>query len=300
MTKNERPLKNKPTKEPRKGRPKKKRSKKSKSTLHRHYLYSAAVQSVDADLAFFRRIYKKRNGETFRRLREDFCGTAVLACDWVRRDLRNEAWGIDLDQPTLDWGVKHYGPRLGKSSKRLHLQCRDVLQVTRPKVDLVAALNFSYSVFHTRDMLSRYFRQVCKSLAHGGVFVLDAWGGSETMCEDLENRSVEAEEAFDGKKIPSFTYVWEQSRFNPIDHRIVCHIHFKLRDGTRMKKAFTYDWRLWTLPEMRELLLDAGFVSADVYVEGWDDEEDESDGIFRKRKYFENQEGWVAYVVAHA
>jgi len=80
----------------------------------------------------------------------------------------------------------------------------------------------------------------------------------------------------------------------------VCHINFKLRDGTRMKKAFTYDWRLWTLPEMRELLLDAGFLSADVYVEGWDDEEDESDGIFRKRKYFENQEGWVAYVVAHA
>ena len=71
MTKNERPLKNKPRKEPKKDGPRKKRSKKSKSTLHRHYLYSAAVQSVDADLAFFRRMYKKRNGETFRRLRED-------------------------------------------------------------------------------------------------------------------------------------------------------------------------------------------------------------------------------------
>ncbi len=50
---------------------------------------------------------------------------------------------------------------------------------------------------------------------------------------------------------------------------------------------------------MRELLLEAGFVSTDVYVEGWDDDDDESDGVFRKRSYFENQEGWVAYVVAH-
>ena len=31
--------------------------------------------------------------------------------------------------------------------------------------------------------------------------------------------------------------------------------------------------------------------------EGWDEEEDDSDGVFRKRKRFENQNGWVAYVV---
>jgi hypothetical protein len=32
-------------------------------------------------------------------------------------------------------------------------------------------------------------------------------------------------------------------------------------------------------------------------VEGWDDEADEADGIFRRKTYFENQAGWVAYVV---
>ncbi len=278
----------------------KRKKKRRKPPLDRHYLYSSAVQSVDSDLGFFRRVYKKKNGANFRRLREDFCGTALLACDWVRRGAENEAWGIDLDGPTLEWGLQHYGPRLGQGIKRLHLRRRDVLQVTAPKVDLVAALNFSYSVFHTREKLGKYFRQVRKSLDRGGVFILDAWGGSEAMCEDVERRRVDPEEASDGRKIPSFTYIWDQARFNPIDHRIVCHIHFKLRDGTRLKRAFTYDWRLWTLPEMRELLLEAGFGSVDMYVEGWDDEEDESDGIFRKRSYFENQEGWVAYVVAHA
>jgi SAM-dependent methyltransferase len=277
----------------------KKKTKKRGAPLHRHYLYSASVQSVDADLKFFRRIYKKRNGGPFRRLREDFCGTAALACDWVRRSADNEAWGVDLHRETLDWGLEHHGPRLGKKIDRLHLLCRDVTEVTEPKVDVVAALNFSYSVFKTRDRLGGYFSQVRRSLDNGGVFILDAWGGTQTMCEDLDEREVETERAFDGTKVPAFTYIWEQERFNPIDHHILCHIHFRMRNGKKIRRAFSYDWRLWTLPEMRELLQDAGFDSTEVYVEGWDEDEDEADGVFRRRSYFDNQEGWVAYVVGY-
>ena len=55
---------------------------------------------------------------------------------------------------------------------------------------------------------------------------------------------------------------------------------------------------MWTLPEMRELLLEAGFETVDFYVEGWDDETDEPDGIFRKRKRVDNEGSWIAYVVA--
>jgi len=281
-------------------KPKHKRRKKRSAPLHRHYLYSAAVQSVEADLKFFRRVYKRNHGKLFRRFREDFCGTAVLACDWVRRGAKHEAWGIDLDRKTLDWGRKRYVPRLGEGASRLHLLCEDVCQVTEPKVDLIAALNFSYSVFKTREGLVGYFRQVRRSLAEGGVFVLDAWGGTEAMCEEVDKRKIEAETAFDGTKVPAFTYVWEQARFNPIDHEILCHIHFRLPDGTKLKRAFSYDWRLWTLPEMCELLAEAGFDSSEVYTEGWDDDEDEADGVFRRRTYFENQEGWVAYVVGYA
>ena len=42
---------------------------------------------------------------------------------------------------------------------------------------------------------------------------------------------------------------------------------------------------------------EAGFSKAEVYMEGWDDDEDEADGIFRRRTYFENMAGWVGYVV---
>ena len=82
-----------------------------------------------------------------------------------------------------------------------------------------------------------------------------------------------------------------------VNHHILCHIHFKFPDKSKMKRAFTYDWRLWTLPELQELMLEAGFARADVYLEGWDDEEDEADGIFRRRKHFDNMAGWVGYVV---
>ena len=97
-----------------------------------------------------------------------------------------------------------------------------------------------------------------------------------------------------------FTYVWEQKRFNVIDHRLLCHIHFRFRDGTQMKRAFTYDWRLWTMPEVREVLTEAGFARSLVYIEGWDEKNNVSDDVFRLRTRFPNQDGWLSIVVGIA
>jgi hypothetical protein len=100
----------------------------------------------------------------------------------------------------------------------------------------------------------------------------------------------------DGTSLPAFRYIWEQASFSAIDHRIVCHIHFEV--GTRrLRRAFSYHWRLWTLPELCELLEEAGFRESRVYVEGWDDEDDEPDGVFRLRKRLDNEGGWISYVV---
>ena len=132
-----------------------------------------------------------------------------------------------------------------------------------------------------------YMRRCHDALVDDGVLFMDMFGGPESFEETKEKT-----------KHDGFTYIWEQARFNPIDHDFQCRIHFKLKDGTKMRRAFTYDWRMWMLPELHELLLEAGFTRSEVYVEGWDDEEDDTDGIFRRRKRFENQSGWVAYVVA--
>jgi len=268
--------------------------------LDKFVLYSAAVQSTDVDLDFFERVYRKLRGERFRTLREDFCGTAALACEWVRRKRHNRAWGVDLDETTLEWGRRTYVSRLGTAASRLTLLRGDVLEIQTPRVDVVCALNFSYCVFKRRNELRSYLEATRRRLRPGGLLFLDAYGGTGAICPDTERRRIAPCAAFDGTRVPGFVYVWEQVSFNPVDHATVCHIHFRVRQNGRvqeMRRAFTYDWRLWTLPELREILLEAGFRDVLVYVEGWDDEANESDGVYRLRRQFENQIGWVAYVV---
>ncbi|REJ77164.1 MAG: class I SAM-dependent methyltransferase [Acidobacteria bacterium] len=266
--------------------------------LPAHALYEAAVQNVEADADFIERVYRKARGKAPRRLREDFCGTASLAAHWVTRHRDNRAWGVDLDQPTLDWGQRHRVDPVGRRARHVHLLRGDVLDPHRPRVDVQVAFNFSYFVFHDREALGRYFRSVHASLRRQGVFFLDLFGGTESLTDLEEVTEVEAQRDPAGWELPAFDYVWEQSDFNPIDHRIRCHIHFRFGKGRERRRAFTYDWRFWMLPELRELLANAGFAKTQVYVEGWDDDEECGDGVFRKRKRFDNEGGWLAYIAA--
>jgi len=262
----------------------------------RHLLYVPAVQDYDHDLDALVEIYRRRNGRAPRTLREDFCGTAALACEWVRRGARHRAWGVDLHAATLAWARRRRMPALGAAARRLTLIHGDARRVSRP-VDLVLALNYSYWVFRQREELREYFSAARRSLARGGLLCLDAFGGTDAAQALVETRQVPAARGPAGERVPPFRYIWEQEAFNPVDHRLLCHIHFRLRDGREMRRAFTYDWRMWTLPEIRELLAEAGFRDSIVYVQDWDDEAGEPLGTYRARRRFENQLGWLAYVI---
>jgi hypothetical protein len=74
-------------------------------------------------------------------------------------------------------------------------------------------------------------------------------------------------------------------------------IHFDFRDGSRLERAFTYDWRLWTIPELRELLAEAGFREVQVW---WEtvDEDGDGTGDYEQVEHAENQEAWLVYLVA--
>jgi SAM-dependent methyltransferase len=261
-----------------------------------HYLYEASVQGVGTDLDFAARIFKNKNGRKPNDLREDFCGTAALACEWVVRSPKHRAWGVDIDQPTLDWGLQHNVPNIGENAERLTLLCADVLNAETPPVDLVMALNFSYCVFKTRDLLRTYFKQARRALKKDGLFIMDIYGGTEAISAKLEPRKVDAFTSVDGTRVPSFQYIWDQAEYNVIDHHVVNYIHFKIPGIGKIEKAFTYDWRLWTLPELQELLIEAGFKSAEIYLHDWT-KDGESDDIYRRRTRYENSLGWVAYVV---
>src|SRR5688572_30247201 len=82
-------------------------------TADKHELYQLSVQDPEIEIAFISRVYKKTFGKLPLRLREDFCGTALFAAEWVRGNDSRTAIGIDLDQPTLDWGIEHNLASLG-------------------------------------------------------------------------------------------------------------------------------------------------------------------------------------------
>ena len=65
-----------------------------------------------------------------------------------------------------------------------------------------------------------------------------------------------------------------------------------------MEDAFAYRWRLWTLPEIRELLWEAGFSSVEVYWEGTDEESNEGNGNYEPSEVGDADPGWVCYIVA--
>jgi len=263
-----------------------------------HWLYEASVQNVDTDLDIAKRIYARHWKRPPLTIREDFCGTGKLACRWVERKKTHQAWGIDLHQPTLDWGVKYNLSLLTEPEKqRVHLVCGDVLDAQTPPVDMAFALNFSFCVFKTRDLLLNYFKQAAKALNTEGLFVVDIYGGTESvMAKSDKTRKIPGFTTPEGLKISDFDYIWEQAEYNPINHHTTCHIHFKVPGYGSFNKAFTYDWRLWTLPEIQEILIEAGFSKAEVYLHDFDDA-GESDETFRRRKTYENVQGWVAYVI---
>lgn len=74
-----------------------------------------------------------------------------------------------------------------------------------------------------------------------------------------------------------------------------CAIHFHFPDGTRMRNAFRYTWRLWTLPEIRELLTEAGFRNVTVYWEG-DDNKGSGNGVFTPSEQGEACPAFICYI----
>ncbi|MCG6939974.1 MAG: class I SAM-dependent methyltransferase [Thiohalocapsa sp.] len=255
-------------------------------------LYERSVQCPEAEVDFLAATFHRLRGRDARHLREDFCGSAAVCCEWVRRHAGNTALGLDLDPAVLAWAAAHNLPALDADQRRRIRLCQtDVLTApTDGGLDLVAAMNFSYWLFRERALLQAYFRSVHQALTADGVFFLDAYGGYDAFREIVEERTVEDDAG-------SFTYRWEQARYNPIDGSMDCHIHFAFADGSELRRAFSYRWRLWTLPEIRELLREAGFGHVVVYWQGWD-EDGEPDGRFEPTEHADADAGWICYLSA--
>ncbi len=232
-------------------------------SMDRHVLYQKSVQNPESEIEFITKTFKKLKGRDAKSIREDFAGTALFAVEWCQQGPDYTAVAVDLDTETLEWGRENnVKPAGGNMESQVALINENVLDYDSEskRVDTACAFNFSYNILRRREELVTYFENVREGLVDDGVFFLDVLGGTEAYQEALdEPREVEGED---------FEYIWEQAKFNPITHEMVCYIHFQFKDGSKMEKAFTYEWRLRTIPEIVESLYEAGFSKVRCY---WDE-----------------------------
>jgi hypothetical protein len=260
---------------------------KKKFPFDKYELYHASVQSPEEDVQFYRDRYIDIRGRKIKPtvLREDFCGAGAISCEWVKLNKKYKSVGLDLDDEPMNYGRKNYISKLTDDQKhRILLVKKDVLTKNLPKADIVAAVNFSYFFFKQREVLRQYFANVRESLNANGIFLVDIFGG--TQCTDAIT---------DKTRHKGFTYFWDQKNFDPYSNEAQFAIHFKL-NKKMYKNVFTYDWRMWTIPEVKEIMIEAGFKSTEVFWEG-SKKDGSGNGLFTKITEGEACESWIAYIV---
>ena len=265
-----------------------KKPKLTAKTANKYDLYELSVQNVDFEVEFISKTFKKYNKLECMSVREDFCASAKISSAWVKNSSKNTAYAIDLDENILQFAEKECLNSLDEDElNRIKLIKGNSQTKQTPKVDCVSAFNFSYWVFHNRKDLVKYFKNSYKNLKPKGLLMLDAFGGYEAH-QELEEKTI----------YKDFTYCWDQHSFNPITNDITCYIHFEFDDGSSIKKAFEYNWRLWSLPEIKECLTEAGFKSIDIYMQRWDDKKNQETEKFYRMTQCDADPGWIAYIVA--
>lgn len=252
--------------------------------------YRKAVQAPEYDARLFRRLYKQLTGKKLITLGEDFCGTFAISCEWVKLDQGHKSIGVDISREPIAYGQKHYLSQLSPDQqKRVRIINANVLDQKLPKADCIAAFNFSYFIFKTRDELRTYFKNVYRRLPKNGVFFCDCFGGPESF------QCVEDETKVGGK----FTVYWDQAWFDPINHLSQFYLHFKPKGKKKYKRVFSYYWRMWSLPEIREIMQEAGFKKTYVYWEGTDKRGRGNGRFTRTERTREINDSWIALVAGH-
>ena len=239
---------------------------------NRHTLYELCVQSVRHAVPLLRAIH----GNAPRILGEDFAGTAALSRHWLETDAEARAIAVDSDADTLAHAGEH---------ERLTTIVGDVLGCDAP-ADVIFVGNFSIGYLHTRAELVRYLRHAHGRLGstspereRGGsssnVFVCDTYGGETSFAIGEVHRPHPIPEdklaEFGVEPGTRVRYTWEQREADPLTGMVTNAIHFRLeRAGVISEEfidAFVYEWRLWSVPELRDAMLEAGFAETAVYAQ---------------------------------
>lgn len=217
--------------------------------MNKYDLYTLCVQDPPRYVRFLAAIH----GGKARVLRDDFAGPGAIALAWARSDTKRRAVAVDADSVPL------------KKAKqpRVKIEVTDVRRA-HSAADIVTSLNFGVCELHTRPELMAYLKNARKTLKTGGVIVCDLYGGVTAVKKGSWNKEFRTQS---GQRV---VYTWEQVEVEPTTGMVRNQIHFALLNARGKvcethRQAFEYDWRLWSIPELREAMFDAGFREVDVY-----------------------------------
>ncbi|MGV6815464.1 MAG: hypothetical protein ACWA5W_10730 [Phycisphaerales bacterium] len=220
----------------------------AETSYDKHDLYELCVQSPKDLVPLLRAVH---GGEP-KVLGEDFSGTAALSHLWVERN-ECKAIAVDLDNESLH--------KRGDHDLIVKREC-DVLEAD-DSCDLLFVGNFSIGYLHSREELVGYLKHVRSRLTQGGVFICDTYGGESAYTLGGVHRA----HPMPGGKLCRYT--WEQHEADPTTGMVTNLIHFRVeRAGViefELEDAFVYEWRLWSIPELRDAMMDAGFKETLVY-----------------------------------
>ncbi|HZW10751.1 MAG TPA: class I SAM-dependent methyltransferase [Phycisphaerales bacterium] len=223
------------------------------STPDKHTLYELCVQSPGDMVPMLRAIH----GGDPRLLGEDFAGSAALSYVWAESAAERFATAVDLDASALMRRPDH--PRVA----RIVGDVRTAADPAERACDVLFVGNFSIGYLHTRAELVAYLRHARSRLRPGGVFVCDTYGGESAF---LTGEVTRDHRLPDGRRV---RYTWEQRDANPLTGMVTDVLHFQVdRAGEveqRLPEAFVYHWRLWSVPELRDAMIEAGFAATEVY-----------------------------------
>lgn len=207
-------------------------------------------------------------------LREDFCGTAALCRRWVEDGRRagesRRAVGVDMDEVVLERARRDNGA--AGMQEAITLVRGDAIETPVGRsdgCDVVFVGNFSIGYIHERAALAGYLRASRARLGAGnagfggGMFVCDTYTGASAFTPGSVTR------VHPGRGREVVRYTWEQREADALTAMVTNAIHFQVEvDGevvARYPQAFVYRWRVWSIPELREAMREAGFAGSEVY-----------------------------------
>lgn len=233
------------------------------ASMDRHDLYELCVQSPRDLVPLLRAVH---GGREARILCEDFCGTAALSRAWCEMVESGSAIATDVSDEVLARAARNApaGLTLARGDAT-HAEARG---------DIIFVGNFSIGEIHERAALVRYLTRCRERLNADGVFVCDTYGGESAFRVGHVQRLHPLAARDPGARVSAraggrVRYTWEQREADPLTGMVVNAMHFRIERGgvieDEIRDAFVYRWRLWSVPELRDALREAGFVRTDVY-----------------------------------